>query len=1423
MRIILFFTLVVFCGISKGQEISYVTGTFNRGTVPVSDIELKAYLETETGTYLVHSVRPGFVLNFFDGGNLTELFKSSTPFSLLGKTDAGVLVKVNRNTSTTSGSDIILVDSEGNATTLFTEEGVQSYFLKGDELYAFNSGAWVRRYDLTGNFVQLSDEYSNCGTCDKQRYLFEDLLFYETSDDVWVTDGTPAGTKLIMEDNSEPFGELFGLGGKLYLRSTNTLLAYDIEEEVTVDLLRDLPAINGNLQLRSEAAIVDSNIIFIAISDDYGWEIFISDGTKAGTRLATEVVAGPENGVNSNAGVGFEYVGGNIIFQKPDENESEFWITDGTDEGTYKVFDLEAEDVLFRGNMASFERSDGKIILAIYSETTNETQSYIYSIDPTQSGQEAVLVAVIPYTLDNSFYWRRLVSDRFVTAQGDGTSRYLVSYGTEVGDVDTLDLFIGSSAYLLSNDTLLVYATQFDNQRTIRFSDGRSVPVDSNIILTSAIATGGSSFDAAFHIGDSLYTIVFTEGIGEGIYKINPGDYAPTFLLDLFEFTRGSRYRDVEALGNRLFIRPFSGEDFLLQEGVATSFSIPEDIYSIPGNSSFAGQIGEKFYYHPSGTGARITEINVNEATISNLRPVPINQLGQVGNAVVLKNKIYLMSDIGQLGNSTNRLLEIDPLTREIDTLFTASNLSFQSNSSVSIATDGTFLYYLSLADDERKLAYYDPVIEQSIPLSQGTLDTRATFRELGGRVLAEVQSSDATINGTRYISADEIGIDLDFSFTNTFEELEFYDLDDVILRYSNNSGLRGINKETGTMDFISIDGQINFVVPINNREALICQQEGFNGPKSLKITDGTIAGTRTLTDVPADIANGVIDAERFGAYLGLITEDNEGLYLYDPIREIFQLTDLKEVDDFDQIDMVGVNQFLYLMAEDSVDGYELHHLQIAEQDVVTGFVFNDLNADGVRDGNEFGLNSVLVEVTGDQSYSLFTSGDGEFSFPVMIGGQYSITAYPQNCIDSLTTDLETITFTYPNDPDEEFSFGYKTISGMPSVRTLLNSGTIRCGFDINFWLTVINDGCVPMPGEVSVTLGEEVTFLSSDQTPLGTDGQTITFQYDTLAPSTANQIMLTLRMPNEEFVGLPVEMYSSAIGMNDNAIFTSDTFRYVEELRCAIDPNDKQVSPNRPDSTNSNFTQLDETLRYTIRFQNTGNDTAFTVRIEDVLAPELDLETFRPLAASHPYTVSIDDERRVVFLFKDILLPDSTTNLLLSQGFVTFEINTFPDLEDFTTVENTVGIFFDFNRPVITNTVSSSMVEFLDEDEDGFLFFEECDDQNENVFPGAAEIAGNGIDEDCDGEDRPVSTNTPLDGELNVFPNPTSGEITLQYSEAGPIHVKVMNSFGSLLLSKEIVRSGTINLVQFPAGIYLLRVYHERTGQESTYKLVRK
>ncbi len=135
-----------------------------------------------------------------------------------------------------------------------------------------------------------------------------------------------------------------------------------------------------------------------------------------------------------------------------------------------------------------------------------------------------------------------------------------------------------------------------------------------------------------------------------------------------------------------------------------------------------------------------------------------------------------------------------------------------------------------------------------------------------------------------------------------------------------------------------------------------------------------------------------------------------------------------------------------------------------------------------------------------------------------------------------------------------------------------------------------------------------------------------------------------------------------------------------------SYDPNDKNAIPQG--SGPSHFVHPGTPLEYHIRFQNTGNDTAFLVVIRDTLSRHFDYAKIEPRGSSHTYEFAQISDSIVQFTFENILLPDSTTNLEGSQGFVEFNVYPKPNLPNGTPVFNSAAIYFDYNQPVITNTV---------------------------------------------------------------------------------------------------------------------------------------
>ncbi|AFM06291.1 conserved repeat protein [Bernardetia litoralis DSM 6794] len=185
-----------------------------------------------------------------------------------------------------------------------------------------------------------------------------------------------------------------------------------------------------------------------------------------------------------------------------------------------------------------------------------------------------------------------------------------------------------------------------------------------------------------------------------------------------------------------------------------------------------------------------------------------------------------------------------------------------------------------------------------------------------------------------------------------------------------------------------------------------------------------------------------------------------------------------------------------------------------------------------------------------------------------------------------------------------------------------------------------------------------------------------------TIVPYSAN--------PATPLSSSPVTESGSALPQNDGGERMETS---CSEILDSYDPNDKQVAPFG--LTNENLIEATTELDYTIRFQNTGTIEAVNIVVLDTLSEYLDIETIRLGMVSHDYNFFIDgdaDTRVLRFEFDNINLPDSNSNEPASHGFIKFKIKQKANNRIGTVIKNRAAIYFDFNSPIITNTISNKI-----------------------------------------------------------------------------------------------------------------------------------
>lgn len=143
------------------------------------------------------------------------------------------------------------------------------------------------------------------------------------------------------------------------------------------------------------------------------------------------------------------------------------------------------------------------------------------------------------------------------------------------------------------------------------------------------------------------------------------------------------------------------------------------------------------------------------------------------------------------------------------------------------------------------------------------------------------------------------------------------------------------------------------------------------------------------------------------------------------------------------------------------------------------------------------------------------------------------------------------------------------------------------------------------------------------------------------------------------------------------------------QESRASYDPNDKMAWPKGYGV--EQFIEPNRQIEYRIRFQNTGNDTAFQVTLIDSLDVWLDMASFTVTGASHPYEYSLVGQQLKV-VFDKISLPHNAVDENGSQGYFSYVLKPLNTVPLKTKIFNTAEIIFDFNAPVITNTTQHTV-----------------------------------------------------------------------------------------------------------------------------------
>ncbi|MEM8721502.1 MAG: ELWxxDGT repeat protein [Cyanobacteria bacterium P01_G01_bin.39] len=334
---------------------------------------------TTAGTRLVANINPGVRNDGFGYSSLLSGFTEYDGKLYFSANDGETGGELWVSDGTSSGTQLVAdINPEVSGYGYPFDSSVSQLTVFDDKLYfTANDGEkgnelWVSDGTKSGTqlVADINPEESDYGYIfgSSISYLteYDDKLYFTADDgkhgnELWVSDGTTEGTKLVADINPDvdsfenPLGSrVYGLtefNDKLYFTADDgehgaELWVSDGTTEGTQLLVDINPKSNEYGAYGSYTAgftVFNDKLYFTADDGEHGNELWVSDGTTEGTQLLVDINPGAGNyGVNSSYAAGFTEFNDKLYFNADDgQTGGELWVSDGTKEGTQLLADID--------------------------------------------------------------------------------------------------------------------------------------------------------------------------------------------------------------------------------------------------------------------------------------------------------------------------------------------------------------------------------------------------------------------------------------------------------------------------------------------------------------------------------------------------------------------------------------------------------------------------------------------------------------------------------------------------------------------------------------------------------------------------------------------------------------------------------------------------------------------------------------------------------------------------------------------------------------------------------------------------------------------------------------------------------------------------------------------------------------------------
>jgi uncharacterized repeat protein (TIGR01451 family) len=371
--------------------------------------------------------------------------------------------------------------------------------------------------------------------------------------------------------------------------------------------------------------------------------------------------------------------------------------------------------------------------------------------------------------------------------------------------------------------------------------------------------------------------------------------------------------------------------------------------------------------------------------------------------------------------------------------------------------------------------------------------------------------------------------------------------------------------------------------------------------------------------------------------------------------------------------------------------GHDVWIVKMGQVNLVKGTVFADYNSNSMKEANEPFVDNLLVQSQKIGHTVSSSTLNGQFINTVDTGNYTTkvLTTVPYHNIVPATKS--TSFSTYNN--SDSFSFAMQVIPGQREYGvSLAILSQARPGFETIYGVRYTNEGTDTLTNRIITLIKDShLTFVEASLAPSSVSGDTLRWEIASLLPHQYGFITVNFTADAPPILNNGDTLYLSATIDTAGDLVPANNFTSLSQVVTgSYDPNDKQESHNGIVSPQE--IAAGKPLLYTIRFQNTGTDTAFNIVVRDTLDANADWTSLQMAQASHPYTFVLKDGKYCTWTFSNILLPDSNVNEPMSHGYIVYRIKPKSNLVIGDEIKNSAAIYFDFNLPVITNTVVTAV-----------------------------------------------------------------------------------------------------------------------------------